>query len=262
MIDIIKSEKAFKKYLENYDLDDDRIKLKVTHTYGVVDASQRLAQKLNLSKEDTDLSKLIALLHDIGRFEQTKSIKGIYDNADSYVFDHADYGVKVLFEDGLIREFIEDDSYDEIIKTAILNHNKIKIDDAVEGRALVHSKLIRDNDKMDNFRVKLTENYKVLLGTDDIDFIENEKISDIIYETFMSKKLVNIHDTKTCLDRWIGYIAFIFDIYYNENFEYIKEKDLINRCFDRIAYKNADTIDKITKMKKLANEYINERNCS
>ena len=56
MIDIIKSEKAFKKYLENYDLDDDRIKLKVTHTYGVVDASQRLAQKLNLSKEDTDLS--------------------------------------------------------------------------------------------------------------------------------------------------------------------------------------------------------------
>ena len=105
-------------------------------------------------------------------------------------------------------------------------------------------------------------NYKVLLGTDDIDFIENEKISDIIYETFMSKKLVNIHDTKTCLDRWIGYIAFIFDIYYNENFEYIKEKDLINRCFDRITYKNADTIDKITKMKKLANEYINERNCS
>ena len=258
MINIIESEKAFKKYLENYDLDDDRIKLKITHTYGVVDASQRLAKMLNLSEEDKDLSKLIALLHDIGRFEQSKVISGIYDNADRTAFDHAEYGVKVLFEDGLIRDFIEDDSFDEIIRTSILNHNKFKIDDGVTGRALLHSKLIRDNDKVDNFRVKITENFKVLLGTDDIDFIENESVSDIIYQTFMSKKLVNTKDTSTCLDRWVGYIAFIFDINFKENFKYIKEQDLINKCFNRINYKNPDTINKMTSMQKLANDYINE----
>ena len=68
MIDIIKAEKAFKEYLSNYDINDDKIKLKLTHTYGVVNASEYLSKKLNLSKEDTDVSRLIALLHDIGRY--------------------------------------------------------------------------------------------------------------------------------------------------------------------------------------------------
>ena len=44
-------------------------------------------------------------------------------------------------------------------------------------KELLHAKLIRDNDKTDNFRVKLTESFKVLLGTDDVESINNEKIS-------------------------------------------------------------------------------------
>ena len=50
MIDIIKAEKAFKKYLENYDINDDKVKLKVTHTYGVVKASEYLAESLKLDE--------------------------------------------------------------------------------------------------------------------------------------------------------------------------------------------------------------------
>ena len=58
MIDIVKAENAFKKYLENYDVNDGRVKLKVVHTYGVVEISGYLAKKLNLSKEDTELAKI------------------------------------------------------------------------------------------------------------------------------------------------------------------------------------------------------------
>lgn len=35
-------------------------------------------------------------------------------------FDHADYGIKVLFKDNLIRKFIENNKYDNIIKKAII----------------------------------------------------------------------------------------------------------------------------------------------
>lgn len=167
MIDILKAKQEFKNYLKEYDLEDGKVKLKITHTYGVVSASEYLAEKLNLSEEDRKLSMLIALLHDIGRFEQSKVVKNIYDKADNLYFDHAEYGVKILFEDNLIRKFIEDDSYDNIIYKSILNHNKFKITDELNEKELLHAKLIRDNDKTDNFRVKLTEELKVLLGSDD-----------------------------------------------------------------------------------------------
>lgn len=259
MINIIKAEEAFKKYLKNYDINDDKVKLKITHTYGVVSASEYLAESLKLDEENKALAKLIALLHDIGRFEQTKMSKEVYDIADKMFFDHAEYGVKILFEEGLIRQFVEDEKYDQIIYKAILNHNKLEVEKGLEDNELLHAKLIRDADKIDNFRVKLTESFKVLLGTEDTELIFNDTISDKIYNDFMSKKLININENKTYLDRWSGYIAFIFDMNFDASLKYLKEHDLVNKCFNRIKYCNIETSIKINSMKNLANEYINER---
>lgn len=259
MIDIQKAEKAFEEYLKSYDLNNGKVALKVRHTYGVVRASEMLAKSLNLTKEDSDLSKLIAFLHDIGRFEQSKVNSDVYDNADKQFFDHGEYGVKVLFEEGLIRNFIEDNSYDEIIKKSILNHNKLEIEEGLNEKELLHAKLVRDNDKLDNFRVKLEESFKVLLGTDDMNLIENEVISDDIYKTFLSKRLITYGDVKTCLDRWMSYIAYIFDFNFPESFKYLDDNDMINKNFDRINYKNPDTIKKIEVMKNLSKEYVIEK---
>ena len=60
-----KVEQAFKDYLKNYDLNDGSILLKIRHTYEVVKKSQYIANRLNLSNEDTELAKIIALLHEI-----------------------------------------------------------------------------------------------------------------------------------------------------------------------------------------------------
>ena len=105
MIDFIKAQKMFKEYLKKYNLEDGSIKLKIKHTYEVVKKSEYISKELELDEENIELAKLIALLHDIGRFEQVKQIN---DFSDSKSFDHADYGVEVLFNDNLIREFIED----------------------------------------------------------------------------------------------------------------------------------------------------------
>lgn len=259
MINIINAENAFKKYLENYDINDDKVKLKIVHTYGVVKAAEYLADSLELDEENKALAKIIALLHDIGRFEQTKMSKEVYDIADKMFFDHAEYGVKILFDEGLIRKFVEDEKYYNVIYKAILNHNKLEIEKDLKDDELLHTKLIRDADKIDNFRVKLTESFKVLLGTEDTEAIFNDTISDKIYNDFMSKKLININENKTYLDRWSGYIAFIFDMNFDASLKYLKENDLVNKCFDRIKYCNVETIIKINSMKNLANEYINER---
>ena len=166
MIDITKAKLELKKYLDKYEGKSDlSFNLKVTHTYHVAENSKNIAEKLNLSKEDIELAELIGLLHDIGRFEELKITKEL----NSIKFDHATYGSKMLFEKGMIRNFVEDSQYDEIIKKAIENHSKLTIEKGLNERELLHSKIIRDADKLDNYRVKQEEKIEVIFPKREIE---------------------------------------------------------------------------------------------
>ena len=254
MIDLIKAENAFKEYLKNYDLEDGSIKLKVTHTYGVVRLSEYIAKNLNLSKDDLKLAKLIALLHDIGRFEQVKCTNNF---SDSGKFNHAVYGVKILFEEKLIRNFIEDDSYDNIIYKAILNHNRFEIEEGLDDKELLHSKIIRDSDKLDNFRVKETEKFKdIFPGIFDEEILEYEGISDKVFSDFLNHKLIKLADRKTQIDYWICIIAFIFDLNFDISLKYVNDKNYIDILVDRISYKNVDTKEKMEKIRECSKKYL------
>ena len=103
IIDIVKAKKVFKEYVKNYNPEDAKIKIKIAHIERVAEIARKLAEELNLGQEDIEIAELIGLLHDIGRFEQIKNYNTFLDR-DS--INHAEYGVKVLFEDGLIRKFV------------------------------------------------------------------------------------------------------------------------------------------------------------
>lgn len=257
MIDFIKAEKSFKEYLKDYDLNDGNIKLKVKHTYEVVNMCEYIAKGLNLDEENIELAKLIGLLHDIGRFEQVKQTRDFFDTIQ---FDHADYGVKILFEHKLIRNFIEEEKYDEIIRKSIYNHNKYSIEDRLKEKELLHSKIIRDADKIDNFRVKKTENFEnIFPGKYNPETIEYEEVTDIVYDDFMKHKLIKLSDRKTQIDFWICVIAFIFDLNFDVSLKYIKQKNYIDILIDRIDYKNLKTKKKMEEIRTVAKQYLEMR---
>ena len=112
MIDLENAKKEFKKYVNTYDSENPKIAKKIAHSYRVIEVADKIAKSLELSNEDVQLAKLIALLHDIGRFEQLK----IYDTfSDKDSIDHADFGVDVLFKNNLIRNFIKENTFDNIL---------------------------------------------------------------------------------------------------------------------------------------------------
>ncbi len=252
MIDFRKAQEYFKKYLSSYDLNDGMIQLKIKHTYGVVSLSEYIAKDLNLSEEDVDLAKLIALLHDIARFEQAKKYG---DYRDYKNVDHADLAVKILFEDNLIRNFIEEDIYDSIILKSIKNHNKLQIEKGLSERELLHAKIIRDADKTDNFRVKASDRFEDIFNSSK-ERLENDIITEKIYNDFMSNRIIISKERKTDMDCWISYIAFIFDYNFLSGLKYIKEKNYINILVDRIDYKISDTKNKMEEIRKHAINYI------
>ena len=59
MIDIQKVKISFKDFLEQYeDKEHLSFKLKVVHTYHVTENARKIAEKLNLSREDIKLAEL------------------------------------------------------------------------------------------------------------------------------------------------------------------------------------------------------------
>ena len=127
-INLEEVQKEFIKYTEKYNLEDENVKRKQLHSLRVMENAKQIATNLKLSEEQTQIATLIGLLHDTGRFKQYTEI-GLGDNIEG--FDHGDYGAKVLFEDGMIRKFIEPSKYDEIIRKDIINHNKFAIEEGL-----------------------------------------------------------------------------------------------------------------------------------
>lgn len=253
MIDLKKSEQAFKEYLKDYDLENGSIKLKIKHTFEVVNKSEYIANGLNLDKEKIELAKLIALLHDIGRFEQIKVNQSFNDTK----LEHAEFGTKVLFENNLIRRFIDDSKYDEIIKKAIFNHNKYKIQEDVNEIELLHCKIIRDADKLDILRVKEEDSFENMCpNVYNKKTINYENISTKVYEDFMKRKCILINDIKTIIDWWVCGIAFIFDLNFDISLKYVKDKNYIDILVDRIDYKNQETKERMEEIRKCAKKYI------
>ena len=199
------AQQEFESYLNGYDRENDRIKLKIIHTYGVVKQAEELAGRMHLSAEDTDLARLIALLHDIGRFEQLKR----YDSFEPGTMDHAAYGVKVLFDEGMIRRFLPDDKWDSIIYTAIAHHSDYELPEISDPQTLLHAKLIRDEDKLDSEFEKLykeeqnlSERLAMLKSKNQtsaetqakldkiIDMIEHEKFELETFDNVLIRKLI------------------------------------------------------------------------
>ena len=104
-IDFKHARGVFEDYLNGYDREDEKIKLKIIHTYGVVKSAREIGHRMHLNEEDQQLAELIALLHDIGRFQQLR----LYNSFSPDTMDHAAFGVQLLFEgeNPMISRFID-----------------------------------------------------------------------------------------------------------------------------------------------------------
>ena len=152
-------------------------------------------------------------------------------------------GCKLLFEDGLIRKFVDDDSYDEIIRKAIYNHNKYEIG-VCNDMEMLHSKIIRDADKIDimNLVVNLGE---IKLSDD------NLGVSKKVDESFRNHLSISHKDKLARNDSIIMMLAFVFDLNFDYSYRYYKDNNYIDLFYSKL--KNKDIFSEYIE---IANGYI------
>jgi len=233
----------FKKYVDNFDINDIGISRKYYHSLRVMDIAEEIAINENFDKKDIKLSIIVGLLHDYARFPQWKLYK-TYNDFES--LDHGNYGVDLLFSNNEIQKFNIDKEYYDEIYDAIKYHNKITFPDNISVHNKLLCKLIRDADKLDIF---------YLFGVDKEVFLEdNYPISEKVKNDFYNHIQINIKDVSSKNDKIILDLGMIYDINFDYSFKYIKENKLIEKMYDNLTNKKMfkEYFDYIIK-------YIDER---
>lgn len=232
----------FTKYVNNYDMNDENIRLKYNHSIRVMELSRKYAQILGFNDEDIYLATLIGLLHDIGRFEQ---LRVYHSYNDRETIDHAEYGIEQLFDKGLIKNFTKDEKYYDIIKYAIKYHNKFKLPVCDNERMMMHAKLIRDVDKIDIIYLLGYLGELNSKATDDN--LSPEIIAGFKNYSCVDDKYIRNHNDN--LSRTFGYV---FDIYNPELLPEIKKNIYY-------FYKQIDGEKYFKEIYNIVNKYIDER---
>lgn len=250
-MDLQHAKTEFEHYLDGYDRNDDKVHLKIVHTYGVTEYSRQIAERLNLPDEDRELAQLIGLLHDIGRFEQLKR----FDSFEPDTMDHASFGVQILFSEGMIRNFAGKDSWDGIIQTAIARHSDFRLTGITDSRTLMHARIIRDADKLDNCRVKLEDTIETILGVSAAE-VGKDSVSPEVMAQFGRKESILSSIRRTKMDYWLSYLAYFFDINYKVSWDIIREHDYVARLIARIPYSNPQAQVQMDEVRTILDAYM------
>lgn len=250
-IDKEKAKQVFQAYADRYNSRDEKVRLKIEHTYRVSDLCEAIAGSLGLSEEDVSLAWLIGLLHDVGRFEQLKHY-GTFIDAESV--DHAALGAEILFEQGKIRDYLKENKEDQLIFTAIRYHNAFRIPEQLDERTRLFCNIIRDADKIDILKVNvefpLEEIYNV--STEEL---RSGIVSEQVMKSFEEEHAVLRSLKMTAVDNVVGHISLVYELVFPISLKLVKEQGYLIRLMD-FQSNEKETMLQFERIRKKMNEYL------
>ena len=224
-MDRVKAKQAFADYVNNYDSEDDKTRLKIEHTYRVSELCESIAQELGLSVEETDLAWLLGLLHDVGRFEQLKQF-GTFEDAVSV--DHAALGADILFQEGRIRDYVQDKAEDTLLETAVRNHNVYRLPEGLTQRMKIFCQIIRDADKIDILRVNMEFPFEEIYNTTTQE-LKQAEITPAVLKSFYEEHATLRSIRRTVADNVVSHISLVFELVYPVSFLIVKEQGYLEK---------------------------------
>jgi len=221
----------FTHYVQTFKYGDRELKqntiLKEEHTLKVCHEMITLAEQLGLNTNERRLAEIIALFHDIGRFEQFARYNTFIDKQSE---NHAELGVKILKNYGVLNKF--EDSIESLIFRTIRYHNRAILPPDETETCLFFSKLLRDADKLDIWRV-VTDYYHrrdgKRNGAIELDLPDTPGISDEVYEDLMNKKIVNIHHMKNLNDFKLLQVGWVFDLNFAATYRAVRSRGYLEK---------------------------------
>lgn len=224
----------FRSYVDRFSLpgpDHVNIQIKEEHTWNVCREITDLAKSVGLTRGGTRLAEAIALLHDTGRFEQYARYGTFVDGISE---DHAELGVKILEEQSVLKGI--DSDVRDLMLHALSKHNKARVMEHDNEAFMFFTRLIRDADKLDIFRVVIDfyrskDVDKKALG---LGLRDDPCVTDSVVEDVMEERIVNSAGLRTLNDFKILQMGWVYDINFPASFQRIRERNYLVSIYETL----------------------------
>lgn len=279
-------KKTFQEYTDRYDSTNPKIKLKIDQTYRVANLCEQIAQSLELSAAEVDLAWLSGMLHDVGRFEQLRRYNTF---SDAQSIDHARFAVELLYDDGLIADYVPEISTTELVadartwrsmgganesptaqsediplsdilqtlRIAIGEHSAYRIQKGLDERTRMFCQILRDADKVDIFRVICDTPMEEVYGFQTKDILRSA-ITPEVMQAFYEHHAV-LRKLKKCpADYIVAHGSLTFELVYPESLRIAKEQGYLKQMMS-FQSENPDTAEIFEDLRKDLNGYLEER---
>ena len=219
---------TFREYTDAYDATDEKIKLKIDHTYRVAELCERIAKAEQMEKTEVDLAWLLGMLHDVGRFEQLRRY-GTFSDADS--IDHAALGADILFG-GVLPEGL-----------------------APRTEKLCH--ILRDADKIDILRVNVDVPLEEIYNTT-TEELRNAAVTPAVMDSFYEHHATLRSIKRTPVDHVVGHISLVFELVFPESVRIVKEQGYLEKLL-HFESRNAVTNAQFAELRAEMERYLKGR---
>lgn len=227
-IDRQKALAAFEDYTKKYDISDEKVKLKIDHTYRVCALCERIAAQSGFDAEEIELAWLAGLLHDVGRFEQLRRY-GTFIDAQS--IDHAEFGADILFKEGKIREYAADSAEDELLEKTVRCHSAYRVPDNYTQREKKFADLLRDADKIDILKVNVIVPIEEIYNVSTYD-LKHCSVTEEVLQAFYEEHAVLRSLKKTPVDNVVGHISLVYELVYPVSCKLVYEQGYLDKLMN------------------------------
>lgn len=246
----------FFNYVEGFKRGDEKflenILLKEEHTIRVCDEIKRIGEQLELTADNMRLAEIMALLHDVGRFEQYAQYHTFLDLVSE---DHAKLGVKILKKYAVLAP-LDKNTRDLILRT-ISYHNRASLPQKETESCLFFTKLLRDADKLDIWKVVTdyyhqrgdNQNGAIMLGLPD-----TPGISSGVYHDLLNKRTVEVNHIRNLNDFKLLQAGWIFDINFKPTMQTIKNRHYLEMIREVLPHS-----DKIKHIFALIHQHLDDQ---
>jgi hypothetical protein len=213
-------------YSDNED-DQRHYLLKEVHTHNVCANIIRLAAEEGLEDDRLLLAETVAILHDVGRFEQYHQFRTF---RDSVSVNHAALGAEIIREIDLLADLFPHER--EVVNHAVECHNAFTIPKNCQGDQLFFLQLLRDADKLDIWRVFI-ENYEQPVekrsAVVELGFPNEPYCSQEVLKMVARRELVPLSSVRTLSDFKLVQLSWVFDLTFTESYRIIAERDIVRQ---------------------------------
>lgn len=203
------------------------IVLKEKHSLRVCNEILNIGRQLNLSQDRLRLAEVMALFHDVGRFEQFTRYQTFVDKKSE---NHAELGVRVLRQEKTLA--VLDEETRELVLKAISYHNRLNVPEEESPVCIYFSKLLRDADKLDIFHLISTYYYvtpEKRSAAVELDLPDTPTVSDEIINSLCDGKMILTQQLQSLNDFKLLQMGWIYDINYQPTFQMIRERGYLDK---------------------------------